>query len=91
MKLKLSKTLFKDRENDCLDYEATGQYSEVMYDSEGRYLFRNWRFKPTDTKVIRYPIHWTSYLARPPVYLSCGISKLINLLTQHSFLKKNPF
>ena len=65
-----------DKEGDCLTYEATGQYSEVMYDSQGRALFRNWRFKPSDTKLIRYPINWTGYLTRPPVYLTCGISKL---------------
>lgn len=67
---------YSDRDNDCLTYEATGQYDEIMYDSQGHALFRNWRFKPNDDKSIRYPVHWTGYLTRPVVYLSCGMSKL---------------
>ena len=71
---------FSDRANDCLAYECLGEYDEVMYDSDGRPLFRIWYEGRNDTTGVHYPRDWTAYFYRPVYYLKAPMGMLSNTL-----------
>ena len=64
-----------DRDDDAVTYEILGEHDEIMYDDEGRALFKTWYFGPRDRTGVRYPVRWQGYFCRPVMYLSCGMGK----------------
>ena len=65
-----------------MTFEVTGEYNEVMYDANGRALFKTWYFGPRDRVGTPYPVEWQGYFCRPVMYLSCGMGKLL-FVEQH--------
>ena len=67
----ISKLFFTDSDQDCLQYEALGEWSELVQDANGRALYRTWNFVDRvngQETYIKYPSDWRGYFCRPIMY-----------------------
>ena len=65
------KIIFTDSDQDCLHYEALGEWSELVQDANGRALYRTWNFVDRvngQETYIKYPSDWRGYFCRPIMY-----------------------
>ena len=71
-----------DSEQDCLRYEALGDWSELVRNQNGDVMYRQWNFYDRSTNqeiYIQFPKNWEAYFARPIMYPRTKLGKLFKI------------